>query len=62
MVMMYNRFEVIREVVEGVELDKLVENILVMVNVVEEEFKFLERRKFIKVFFIFVFLLKRIFL
>lgn len=36
--MMYNRFEVIREVVEGVESDKSVENILVVVNVVEEEF------------------------
>lgn len=47
--MMYNRPEVIREVAEGVESDKSVENIPAVANVAEEEPQPLERRKSIKV-------------
>lgn len=62
-VMMYNRPEVIREVAEGVESDKSVENIPAVANVAEEEPQPLERRKSIKVPFIHLlaFSLKRTF-
>lgn len=48
-VMMFNRPEVIREVAEGVESDKSVENIPAVANIPEEEPQPLERRKSIKV-------------
>lgn len=60
-VMTYNRPEVIREVAEGVESDKSVENIPAVANAAEEEPQPLERRKSIKVPFILAFSLKRTF-